>query len=312
MLEELFSTYDYEIVAARSGVTMGFLITCSKLRINESLFWNSNEDLVALLKPLIHRFIAVLSNGLKLNNRIVYDSQSLATLIDDNYHMLLPDAKLDSILEYLNKQTSYEGEIITLQFPDPIDIARMYFTNIEEWVFYLNTAINLNLINQHDEPYPSQPYENEYTYRLTVGGLSRLIKATSGKDSTTCFIAMAFRDDMLTIAEEVIKPALTSTGFKSYILIDQHVDSDTTINDAILAGIKKAKFTIADFTYHRGGVYFEAGYALGRGQKVIYTCREDEMSKAHFDIRNYQHIVWTDAEDLRVKLINKIEAFIKD
>jgi hypothetical protein len=36
------------------------------------------------------------------------------------------------------------------------------------------------------------------------------------------------------------------------------------------------------------------------------------MSKAHFDIRNYQHIVWKESSDLKQKLIDKIEAFIED
>ena len=66
-----------------------------------------------------------------------------------------------------------------------------------------------------------------------------------------------------------------------------------------------------DFTKNKHGVYFEAGYALGRGQKVIYTCREDSIEDAHFDIRNYQHLVWKDGEDLKMKLMDKIEVFIK-
>jgi hypothetical protein len=58
-------------------------------------------------------------------------------------------------------------------------------------------------------------------------------------------------------------------------------------------------------------VYFEAGYALGRGLKVIYTCREDQIDEAHFDTRNYPHILWKDADELKKKLIDKIEVFIK-
>ena len=107
-------------------------------------------------------------------------------------------------------------------------------------------------------------------------------------------------------------PSIVECGYDPYIVDSVEVDSDKTINDAIIAGIKKSKFTIADFTDHRNGVYFEAGFALGRGQKVIYMCREDDMVNSHFDLRNYQHIVWKDAADLRIKLKNKIEAFIND
>ncbi len=37
------------------------------------------------------------------------------------------------------------------------------------------------------------------------------------------------------------------------------------------------RFMIADFTGHRGGVYFEAGFAHGLGIPVIWTCREDQL-----------------------------------
>lgn len=150
------------------------------------------------------------------------------------------------------------------------------------------------------------------TYRLTLKGLATLIHLNEGKRSNICFVAMAFANDMFDIYDKAIEPAIIATGFKPLIIDRIHIESDTTINDAILAGIKKAKFTIADFTYHKGGVYFEAGYALGRGQKVIYTCREDQFKDTHFDINHYQHIIWTSPEALQKRLIDKIEAFVKD
>ena len=110
-----------------------------------------------------------------------------------------------------------------------------------------------------------------------------------------------------------IKFAIESTGFVPLIIRDENLPSDVTINDGIIAGIKKSSFIIADFTQNKSGVYFEAGYALGRGLKVIYTCKNEheETSKLHFDTNHYQHILWDDIEDLKNKLINKIEAFIK-
>jgi len=82
------------------------------------------------------------------------------------------------------------------------------------------------------------------------------------------------------------------------------------ICDAIIAEIRKSRFLVADFTGHRGGVYFEAGYALGLGIPIIWTCREDELEKTHFDTRQYNHVVWKDEKDLFVKLKRRIEATI--
>ena len=63
-------------------------------------------------------------------------------------------------------------------------------------------------------------------------------------------------------------------------------------------------------TGQRQGVYFEAGYALGMGIPVIWTCRSDEIDKCHFDTRQYNHIVWETAGDLKEKLTNRILATI--
>ncbi len=80
------------------------------------------------------------------------------------------------------------------------------------------------------------------------------------------------------------------------------------IDDLIIAEIRKSGLLVADFTGQRGGVYFEAGFAMGLGIPVICTCRNDDVEKLHFDTRQYNHIVWTDAADLKEKLQLRIEA----
>jgi len=41
----------------------------------------------------------------------------------------------------------------------------------------------------------------------------------------------------------------------------------------------ECRFIVADFTGQRGGVYFEAGYALGLRKPVIWTCKRDWFNK---------------------------------
>ncbi len=65
---------------------------------------------------------------------------------------------------------------------------------------------------------------------------------------------------------------------------------------------------VAHFTGNRGGVYFEAGFALGLGIPVIWTCHKDRISDLHFDTRQYNHIDWKDVIDLRERLYNRIMA----
>ena len=82
------------------------------------------------------------------------------------------------------------------------------------------------------------------------------------------------------------------------------------IDDRIIADIRRSKFLVADFTGQKHGVYFEAGLALGFGKPVIWLVRENEFDKLHFDTRQYNHIGWTEPQDLRARLFNRIEATI--
>ena len=74
--------------------------------------------------------------------------------------------------------------------------------------------------------------------------------------------------------------------------------------------IKESRFLIADVTEQRQAVYFEAGYAMGIGLPVIWTCKESDIKKCCFDTRQYNHIFWKDAEDLRTQLKERILATI--
>lgn len=60
----------------------------------------------------------------------------------------------------------------------------------------------------------------------------------------------------------------------------------------------------------RGGVYFEAGFALGLGKTVFLTCREDRTKAVHFDIDHLKRLQWETPEDLRKQLKNSIKAVL--
>ncbi len=108
--------------------------------------------------------------------------------------------------------------------------------------------------------------------------------------------------------EEGFKKAVEACGYDPMrVDLKEHNEK---IDDTIIAEIRKSRFMIADFTGHRGGVYFEAGYALGMGLPVIWTCREGHKDDLHFDTRQYNHILWNDGEDLYEKLRRRIEATI--
>ena len=111
--------------------------------------------------------------------------------------------------------------------------------------------------------------------------------------------------------KEAIKSAVNETNYQPVIINEKHIESDRTINDAIIAEIKRAKFVIADFTEQKSGVYFEAGFALGLGIPVIYCCdKADFDANSHFDVNHYPHILYNSPEELGKGLVDKIRAWI--
>jgi len=73
---------------------------------------------------------------------------------------------------------------------------------------------------------------------------------------------------------------------------------------------RRSGFLIADVTGHRQRVYFEAGFAMGLGLSVIWTCKENEIAQAHFDTRQFNHVLWTTPAELQDRLKLRIRATI--
>jgi len=153
------------------------------------------------------------------------------------------------------------------------------------------------------------------TYRLTTKGYEFLesLKHYKAKSSQG-FVAMWFNENMDKVYDSGLRPAIQDAGYDA-MRIDkkEHINK---IDDEIIAEIRRSRFLVADFTSEqdkpRGGVYFEAGFALGLNIPVIWTCRNDAISHVHFDTRLFNHIVWGNAEELRAKLSNRISAVIGD
>jgi len=126
--------------------------------------------------------------------------------------------------------------------------------------------------------------------------------------SSQGFVAMWFKPEMTKIYDEAIAPAIIAAGY-SPLRIDKH-EHNKDITDEIIAQIRRSKFLVSDYTGHRGGVYYEAGFARGLGLEVFMTCRKDSMEELHFDVNHRICIEWTEDNlpDLKKQLANKIEA----
>lgn len=150
-------------------------------------------------------------------------------------------------------------------------------------------------------------------WMVTPQGWDRLEPAGGAGELGTCFVAMSFKKEMDPAYDLGIRPAVADDCGFEIVRVDrvEHVEN---INDRIMADLRRAQFVVADFTRHPAGVYFEAGFALGLGRLVIWTCHKDDFKedKVHFDTRPYNHIVWTEPAELRGRLATRIKALLPD
>lgn len=151
-------------------------------------------------------------------------------------------------------------------------------------------------------------------FRATIRGFETIEQEdASPQESDQVFVALWF-DDSTNELRSVIEDAIRQSGYEPFIVDDQAFEG--LIDDAIVAGIRAAKFVVADLTHGekgmRGSVYYEAGLARGQEKSVILTARKDhlEEQKIAFDLNHFPIINWSNEElpNFAKELRSRIEA----
>jgi hypothetical protein len=147
-------------------------------------------------------------------------------------------------------------------------------------------------------------------FSLSPEGWNRVSELTNTSESKSGFIAMSFGYPERNLLEDAIIKGCESAGWTAKT-IDKHEYVGGVV-DEIIGKINESRFVIADLTEHKNGVYFEAGYAMGKNIPVIFTLKDDpaEREKAHFDVQHLNQIRWTSYDDLKTKLTNKLKAIL--
>jgi hypothetical protein len=131
--------------------------------------------------------------------------------------------------------------------------------------------------------------------------------------SSQAFVAMWFNSATEEPYENGIQRAIYDSGYGPR-RVDQKHHHLNKVDDEIIAEIRRSRFLVADFTCEpgkvRGGVYFEAGFAMGLNIPIIWTCKDTSIKDLHFDTRQYPHILWKDSADLYTQLKARIAALI--
>jgi len=111
------------------------------------------------------------------------------------------------------------------------------------------------------------------------------------------FIAMPMDadDPQLVDVLDAIKEAAGRCGLQA-----ERVDEPQyteRITDRVLESIRKAEYVIVDLTNSKPNVFYEAGYAQGRGKTPIYIARHG--TKLEFDLKDYPVIFFKNMKALK-------------
>jgi nucleoside 2-deoxyribosyltransferase len=223
--------------------------------------------------------------------------QKVVQLTSDNWRQFAEEhtqtpvpRKLEMLLRWYERQSAYAGDVIeTWENIYPLVDAQ----NDKEVVFLRATLAKQGLI----ETEPSK----QAGIQISAKGWEYLHPPSAGGIRGVCFVAMSFDHSLNEVYEDGIRKALEIDCGYTALRVDR-VHHNDVITDRIVAGIREAQFVVADFTLHRPAVYYEAGFAKGLGREVVRTCRDTDFDKLCFDTRQFMHIKWTEAADLRSAL----------
>lgn len=204
---------------------------------------------------------------------------------------------LENLLLYMGERQKTFSDYVRIEGRRfPITVARSF----EDFRYVANLLLEMGFAEVYDDAFREQ-------LRLTAAGWKRLEELRASRpDSRRAFVAMWYAPELRSAWADGIRPALEEAGFTAVRL--DAVEHNEQIDDRIIVEIRRAGLVVADLTGGRGNVYFEAGFALGLGTPVIWTCREDHLDDLHFDTRQYNYIAWSTPAELRERLRLRVEA----
>jgi len=309
-----------------------------KHKTKSFLFYNkrtSNKIIVlrseAILKSYIEPYKQdIIAQGRPLNNNFLEKSEKD---IENWYPEQFKD-KVDMILLELAKRNKIVGKPIILT---AYEIVALLFLEVENAVeidisipkekldkYYLAENIaeigqlqyykdyfsknNLLEICKYDDRF-NPPDVLSFAITILPEGYKIIYDMQKNNtNSKDVFIAMAFAPEYDYIRDSIIQ-AIKATGYTEKIMSDYQTNN--WIMPEIFHLIRQSRFVIVDLTSHNLGAYYESGFAEGIGKEVIHICNKTEFEKeSHFDVKQKATVLWNNADELRERLIERIEATI--
>jgi len=290
--------------------------TCGKFTLT-----GTAEALLRNFPPARRVILSAVLRDASLNGQppLEVDSYSLDALSDPSRVPKTVGERLERIGRLLEQRQDRIGAAVNLMPEDeyPVAFAR---DGDEFW------AMLRILRDRGDITLSSGRLNNApLAVTLTPKGINWLdrIRVTRRTEGNLVFVAMPYDDPYKDAFEPGVRAACGALGYNAEPLYRD--ESNAMWMDRILSRIRESRFVVADISEHRGGVYLEAGYALGQNLPVIFTCKDErfgmaervhapdapcvattERPVAHSDAKNWTVVRWTTTDDLKGKVESRI------
>jgi len=129
-----------------------------------------------------------------------------------------------------------------------------------------------------------------------------------------CFVLQPFDNDKYDRRyKEIIEPVIIECGLISY-RVDEDCASIIPI-ESIHSKIRESSICVAEITTNNPNVWYELGYALALGKKVVMLCSEERTTQFPFDIRHrnillYKTQTLSDFEKFKNSLKDRISTYL--
>jgi hypothetical protein len=282
--------------------------------------------------PLRHRWKCEACGTFRISDRAVMELARSGSPVAGKHHLLSAYAKegADVLIDLDLLDRLGRGGLRERTVPEKVEL-------ILRWFGRQSSEYGQEVVHQACYAYPSGWCRSQHEWSKLVGMLVRerdhLRAGSSGsvcsvtikgwewlgarpeEAATTAFVAMNFAPEYEGL-RRAIEQGIGSAGYAPVVVsADLYAGG---VMDRVLARIREARFVVADYTGNRGGVYYEAGFALGLGKLVIHSCLQEQLDSTdkttalHFDVKHLKILPWRpdELQNYAEDLENHIEALL--
>ncbi|GIP34300.1 hypothetical protein [Paenibacillus sp. J2TS4] len=219
--------------------------------------------------------------------KIMLDSDNLSPILESSDIPKTLEEKMNKCLLFLYRHSSRpEDSVVLNSIHYSYNIT--YSPNLQEFIYILEELKTKKLITRIGA-----------ALQLTAKGWEHAASLSDKKPNKTCFIAVPADSSLFEPFRDVVVPHMDDNGFAAVIQQPAADSSPEAANP--LEQIRQSDVVIADLTRSHPDVYFNAGFALGLGIPVIYTCGQEDTASSIASPG--EPLVWKTVEELADKLV---------